>query len=474
MSLTKAIAHNTLVQIGGKIISTALGLATIAIMARTLGTEKFGWYATATGFLQFIGILIDFGFTVTTSNMLAMPEFEKGKVFNTIFTWRALTAFIAFFLAPLIFLFFPYNWEIKLAVGLTSLSFFAITISQVLIGYYRQKLELRIVTISEVLSRIVLFSGVAIFAAFGAGFLPIMGMIAAASLCGTLYLIFKFGRIKFGLDKEISKSLSILIWPTALSVIFNSIYLQADRVILPLYVSQTEVGLYIAAYRVLDIVIQIAAITMGMIMPLVTFAWSRNLTNEFRERYQMAVDFLALILLPMIIGIFVLSDPIMMMIGSTEFAEAGIMLKWLSISILGTCFGMTFGHIVLAINKQKQALYIYGSDALLSLIGYFVLIPRFGWQGAVAVTIFSEIYAGLLLAILSIYYSKVFPSLLNLLKITLGSILMGGLVYLLPKVSLPLSVLAGAGFYAIFIIGAGVIKPATLKQVFSFNVAKNS
>jgi len=85
MSLTKSIAKNTIIQIIGKAVSTLLGLVAVAIMTRALGAEKFGWYITATGFLQFVGIFSDFGFTVLTAKMLSEPEFDKPKLLNNLF-----------------------------------------------------------------------------------------------------------------------------------------------------------------------------------------------------------------------------------------------------------------------------------------------------------------------------------------------------------------------------------------------------
>lgn len=473
MSLAKSIAHNTAIQIIGKAVSTALGLVAFAILARALGTEKYGWYGTAAGFLQFIGLLIDFGFTVTISNMLAEPFFDKVKLFNTVFTWRFLTALVFFGLAPFLFLLFPYPNEIKLAVAITSLSFFAITVNQVFIGYYRQKLSMMVATISEVLGRVILVGGVALFSYYKAGFLPLMGVITVASIVSTIYLFIKFGKIKFEIDLAISKALFYKIWPTALSVIFNAIYLQADRVILPLFAPQSEVGLYVASYRVLDIIIQVAAIVMGLIMPLITYSWTRNLVAEFKQRYQLGVDLLAFLIFPMSVGIFVLAEPIMTLVAGSEFAGAGPMLKLLSISIFGTCFGMAFGHIVLAIDRQKPALFVYGSDALLSLIAYFIFIPKFGWQGAVGVTIFSEVYSGILLTILSIYYSKVLPSLALMAKIALASLLMGSLLYFFQGLNLLLLILLGTSSYALFSFLLGIIKPAIVKQIFSLNLAEN-
>lgn len=475
MSLTRQIAHNTTIQIVGKVVSTFLGLIAIALLTRYLGAEQFGWYVTASSYLQFIGILIDFGFTVTISNLLAEPAFDKTKLLNTTFTWRFFSALVFYLIAPLVILLFPYGREIKIGVAVLSLSFFCTALNQVFVGYYRTKLQLFIVSISEVTGRIVLVVGIWLLVNQQQGFLPLVGVVTIASLATTIYLWWPLRTIRFSFDKEISIALFYKIWPTAISVIFNTLYLQADRVIMPLYRSQSEVGLYGAAYRVLDIVTQIEAIVMGMLMPLITYAWSMKLLDEFKKRYQLGFDLLALLLFPMIAGIFVLANPIMQLITGPNFGNSGIMLKYLSFSIFGTCFGMIFGHIILAINRQKQALYVYASDAIISLAGYFIFIPKYGWLGAVGVTVFSEIYAGFWLAVLCIHYTKIVPKLFTLTKIIVASFLMGALVHFAQPLALIPSILLGLITYIILVLGLKIIKKETIREVLSLShVAVNT
>ena len=269
-------------------------------------------------------------------------------------------------------------------------------------------------------------------------------------------------------NKKISKEIFIKMWPTAISVIFNAMYLQADRLILPLYVSQSEVGLYGAAYRVLDVVIQIAALVMGMVMPLITYAWSRKMRVEFQERYELGVNLISLILFPIAIGIFVLAGPIMTLIAGKQFSGSGIMLQWLSISILGTAFGMIFGHIVLAIDRQKEALLIYGTDAILSITGYLVFIPIYGWLGAVWVTIFSELYAGFLLFFIAVVYSGFVPDLTKVGKIFLASVIMGIIIYAMNLPLIP-ATLFGIFIYFLLIVGFKVIKREAVLEMTSLN-----
>lgn len=465
MSLTKAIAKNTLVQIIGKVISTLLGLVAVAIMTRTLGLEKFGWYVTATGFLQFVGIFSDFGFTIITSKMLSEPEFEKQQLLNNLFTWRFITALFFQGLAPLLILLFPYPPEVKIAVGIMSLSFFAISLNNIFIGYCQSNLKMSIQMIGEVLGRIVLVFGLILVAAKNYGFLPAMSVITLASVVYTFYLWLKSPGVKFAIDGVISKAIFNKIWPTAAAVIFNAFYLQGDRVILPLYVSQTDVGLYGAAYRILDIITQSAGMIMGIMMPLVAFAWSRNLTDEFKKRYQTSLDLVALLLIPMMVGIVVLATPIMILIGDEEFAGSGRILQFLSIAIIGISFGNIFGYIALAINRQRQALWVYISDAILTTIAYFIFIPKYGIYGAAGVSIFSELYAGLALMLLANHYANFTPRFKALGKIILASTIMGVAVYKLQPTNLIVSVVLGVVVYTALVLLFKVVSKETIKEI---------
>ncbi len=468
MSLTRAIAHNTALQLIGKVISTVLGLMAVAIMTRTLGTEQFGWYATATGLLQFVGIFSDFGFTVTTSNLLAEPQFNKQEVLNTTFTWRLLTALFFYGLTPFIVFYFPYPPAVKLAVVITAVSFLATTLSSVFIAYYRTELSMMVASVSEVVGRAALVIGIAAVAVGHNTFLPMMVVIAVTSVISLVYLWIKSGGVRLRLHGDISRVMFHKMWPTALAVIFNAFYWQGDRVLLPLYVSQASVGLYGAAYRVLEVVIQIAAMIMGLIMPLITYAWSRNLRQEFTERYQLGFDMLALLLLPMLAGTIVLATPIMYLVAGKEFAHAGSILQGLSVAIFGICFGMVFGHIMLAIDHQKKSLWIFASDAVFSVVGYFLFIPHYGIPGAIGVTIFSELYAGAGLFLLAGFYSGVWPKLQTFGKIMLASILMGAIIWYFQPLPVFLSILLGIVIYGLFIILFRVISATTLREILTF------
>ncbi|HLC69463.1 MAG TPA: flippase [Patescibacteria group bacterium] len=465
MSLARKIATNTGSQLIGKTLSTILGLIAVFIMTRALGPEKFGWYATAAGFLQFIGLFSDFGFTLITTHLLSEAGADKEKILYTSFTWRLTTSFLFNGLAALIIFLFPYPVEVKLAVVIMSLSFFLIGLNQVFVALYQSRLQSYIHMIGEVLGRIVLVLGVGLASFYNAGFYYMVGAITFASLIFTAYLWIKSGGIKLQLDRATSRQLFHAMWPTALAVIFNSFYLQGDRVILPLFVDQSTVGLYAAAYRVLDIITQLAALAMGIMLPLLTYAWSKGDKKEFASRAQTSLDLLSLILLPMTLASIALATPLITFVGGQEFASAGPILRALSFAVFGIVFGMTFGHIALSINRQRQALWIYFSDAILSVVAYFIFIPRYGVWGAIGVTIFSELVAGIALAILAIYYSKFHPRLFTFTKILLASLIMSVVLYLLRSYSVVLLIPLGVIIYGLLVILLKIVSKDTIKDI---------
>lgn len=465
MSLIQKIAYNTGVQISGKLVSTALGIAAVMIMTRTLGAEQFGWYATAAGFLQFVGLFSDFGFTVTTSNMLSEPRFDKDRLLHTLFTWRLLTAIIFNGLAPVIFLFLPYPETLKNAVIALSLSFFAVALSQVFFGYYQVKLRAGTLVTAEIFGRAVLVAGTALVAYFGLGLMPIIWIISGAAILNLIYLWVNAPAVRLCFDHEISRAIYTKIWPNASAVLLNSFYTQGDRVILPLFVAPATVGLYGAAYRVLDIIIQISALIMGLLMPLITTAYASGDRMEFQKRCNLSLNLTALIVLPMLAGGVALSEPIMRFVGGQEFGASGPILQILLIAVLGVCFSMVFGHINLAINRQRQALWIYGSDALLSVAGYLVFIPRYGIGGALAVTVFSQIYAGLMLAALAYRAGKLSLNFLPFVKIILASAIMAGALYFTPPYNLAVKILIGAAVYAGAVAALKIVSLETIKAI---------
>ncbi|MFA7245186.1 MAG: flippase [Candidatus Magasanikbacteria bacterium] len=468
MSLVKQVAHNTFFQMAGKIISTVLGLVAIAMMTRYLGVEKFGWYITTISFLSVIGILIDFGMTPLTAQMLSENKQEQEKIFNNLITFRFFSALFFLTIAPLTSLLLPYPSIVKVAIFFTAISFFSIALNQVFIGFLQEKLKMQIQALGEIIGRVILVLGLVIGIYYQSNFLNIMFIIILASLAYTLTLylyINKINKIKFEFDKIIWRQIIIKMWPIAIAIIFNVIYLKGDILILSYFASQAEVSIYGAAYRVIDIVVQTAMMIMGIMLPLLAASWAQNNKEEFQKRYQMSVNSMMLVAIPMFTGLFLLSHEIMILVAGNKFFLSGDALQILSLAVFGVFWAGIFGHLAVAVNLQKKVLWVYITNAFLTLIGYMIFIPKYGMYGAAWMTVFSEWYAAIMLTLVAQKNIKEKLNFVFLIKVILSSAVMGLAIIWWKNLPIIILIILAALVYFVMILVSKAISKEQLKEL---------
>ena len=88
--------------------------------------------------------------------MISEPNADVDSISSNIFTLRFFSALIILGIAPLVALFFPYPTIVKVGIAITTLSFFFISLNQILIGIFQKNLQMYKVATAEVVGRIVL------------------------------------------------------------------------------------------------------------------------------------------------------------------------------------------------------------------------------------------------------------------------------------------------------------------------------
>ncbi|HCC22622.1 TPA: hypothetical protein DF272_00380 [Candidatus Falkowbacteria bacterium] len=450
MSVNKNITRNSLIQISGKLVSLILGLVTVAIMTRYLGQEGFGFYITIVAFMQFFGILVEFGFSLTAVQMLADGRRDSSKVMSNIMTIRVITSFIFIGLAPLIIWFFPYSIVVKLGVLITAGSFFFITLIQTLTGVFQKELKMTEVTLAEMAGRIFLVGATAMVAWFSGSIYMILAAISIGSLINCILVYWcarKYITLSWAFDFDVWREIMSRSWPIALSITFNLVYLRMDTIILSLTRGPEEVGLYGATYRIVDILTNLPAVYMGIVLPHLTMHFLENRWGELKSLMQQAFDSLMIFAVPVVVGGVILSDQIMVFVAGEQFLASGKILRvliWASAAIFVTSL---FGYSVIAVQKQKTMMWGYLTTAVLTLIGYLIFIPRFGIWGAAWMTVFSEILVTIWTFVVVYKVIKFTPKLMILIKSLISSLIMAGGIYLLKDQNVLIVLLAAILIY---------------------------
>lgn len=434
MTLSAQVAYNTIIQIIGKAIATILGLAAIAVMARYLREIGFGQYTTIITFLSFFGIMADFGLTLITSQMISRPGNNQAVLLNNLFSLRLISAVFFLGLAPLAVLFFPYEPIIKLGVAVAVLSFFFTALNQILVGFFQKNLTMTVVAAAEVVSRTILLIGIIITAYLNLGLLSIMVATVVSSLASFImhyWFSRRFIKISWQIDLNVWREIIKKSWPLGLTIFFNLIYLRADIFILSLLKSQTDVGLYGATYKVIDVLTALPFMFAGLILPILTAEWAGRNFPKFNLVLQKSFDAMIILAIPLIVGAQLTAAPLMLLIAGENFVQSGYILKILILAIGFIFVGCLLAHAVIALDKQKNIIGAYVFTAITSLIGYLIFIPRFSYYGAAWVTVYSELAIALFSLYIVVKHSQFRPNLTVILKSSAASLVMALSIYLL-------------------------------------------
>lgn len=446
ISYTKKVAYNTFIQIVGKIITTATSLVLIAALTRYLGVYGYGQYTTIFAYVSFVAVFADLGFFWIMVRELSKPDTDHDNIFNNIMTLRSCLGLIVFILGFLICLLIPsYSPVIKYGIGVTSLSWFFITVNSTYVGLFQSRHKMDRATISEIIGRLIILVFVLWFIKLGYGLLALVSAYAIGNIVNLIVSMFfgaKFIKFKLRFDFSTWKRMFSEAWPIGVILVFHVIYLRVDSVMLSIMKTPEDVGIYGAPYKILEILILIPGIFMGNVFPIIT-KYFHEKSEKVYDAIQKAFDFLSTIALPVVVGVFMLATPIVAFVAGDKFltsstiedfmghyANSALTLQILIFATGIIFFSNIFNSVAYSIGKQKSLVWPNIIFALANVVLNLIFIPVYSYVGASIATVVTEF-----MVLLVIYYivSKNLPKLkINFgifFKALFASIVMGLFIY---------------------------------------------
>jgi O-antigen/teichoic acid export membrane protein len=406
MSYTRKVAYNTAAQFIGKIVGLAIALVTTAILFRFLGVEGVGKYTTAFSFVAFFTLFSDVGLNWTLLRELSINE-DKDKIFKNIFTLRFFLGIIVYAFAAATIWLFNYPPDVKLAVGvLSGAIFFQSLVSagvQVYLNFYRMD----IAVLAEVAGKALILLGVYIVSIKGGSLSMVMFAYGLGCLLNFIIIwVFagKFVKTGFSFDFAYWKKALRMAIPIGITLVFGFIYYKVDSIMLSLMKSMTDVGIYGAAYKILEVLQMFPSLFLGASFSLVT-QYVNNRDERIHSAFQKEFDFLTLIGVPIVIGTFILARQIIAFIGGPEgfttsstvsvFGIAATSVTSLRILIFSVGFNfitLLYSFMIVSLGKQKQMIWPTLIFAFFNIGLNLLLIPKYSYIGASFATLLTEAF----------------------------------------------------------------------------------
>lgn len=457
MTLVRKIAYNTIVSTGARLIGVALSLIGIGLIARYLGKEGFGSYSLILAFLYVFDNLADLGLYSLMVREISKPGADEKKVASNIFTVRIIALLIFLSIASIMIWFFPYSHQVKTGTLIAAVSFLFLSIGQVLMGIFQKYLRTDRAAIADVVGRIVQLIFVVLFIKFSAGLYGIiLALILGCFINFVLLFIFARKHVLFGLEFDFPywKKIIKATLPIAASIVLTLIYFKIDSIFLSIPIINryspspiSDVGIYGIAYKILEGLIFFPAMFVGLIMPLLSGSAFVE-PEKFKQVFQKALDVLVLFIVPLIIGLLMLSLPIVVLVGGKDFSGSAPVLSVLSFAIGLIFLGNLFGNSIIALDKQKIGAWIYFGGMIFNIVTNLIFIPKYRYVGAAATTLATEFLVTVLMLFLISKTISYFPKF-NIIKPLIAGAIMAGFLYLAKEWNIILLVGLGLVVYTV-------------------------
>ncbi|MDD5397169.1 MAG: flippase [Candidatus Moranbacteria bacterium] len=468
MAIARKIAYNVVFNVITKFISTALALVGIGFITRYLGTEGFGDYSTVLAFFAFFGSAADFGLYAITAREISRPEADEKKILGNAFAFRLLSSVLVFLATPILIYFLPYSHDVKLGIIIAAASFVFSSTYMVLNGVFQKNLAMDKVAGAEVVGKIIQIAIIVLAVKNDLGFTVIILSVLASMIFNfvtVLLLVQNYIPLKLQFDFVYWKKFLKEAAPLGVSSLVIFIYFKIDTILLSILKTNTEVGIYNAAYKVIENASYIPAMITGLIFPM----FSRHIFSDKKQFTHLADETLKvffILIVPMIVGTIFLSEGIIHLIGGNAFASASGTLRILIFALAFIFFGGLFNNILIASNHQRKMLWVLVGCAIFNITANIIFIPAFSYTASAFISVLTEFSVAAAGLWLTIKYVKYVPSIKSLPRILLSGIAMGFFLLTFNHLGFFVSVLASSGVYVIFLWLTKTITVEELSSIF--------
>lgn len=432
--IAQRISYNIVFNSIAKFISIGLALVAIGMLARYLGTEGFGKYTTMLAFFAFFSAIGDFGLYAIATREISREGADENWIMSRIFTLRLIISLSIFCISAIFVWFLPYAYDVRVSILIACGAFIFSSSYGLLNGVFQKHIAMDRVALVELSGKIL--QVLIIIAVLN---LELSFIAVACSLFITMlwnFLILKiisrtYVHTSLIYDKVYWKEFLTESFPMGISAIITFLYFKFDAIILSFLQSQHDVGIYGAAYKVIETLTFFPAMIVGLVFPLLSRYISTDI-NIFNKIITIIIKIFMILLLPLVICTVFLAPEIMQIVGGVEFSAAAPVLQILIFALACIFFGQLFTNILIAGSHQKILMYALSAAAILNIVINCILIYFYSYIGAAIVSVVTEFFVALTALYLTKKYTPFACGTINMSFIFLAGLFMTLCLYFLP------------------------------------------
>lgn len=367
-------------------------LITFPYVSRVLGEEGFGKYSFSWSVVSYFVLLAGFGISTYAIREGARIRDNKQKLSifcSEVFTINIITTILSFLLLMIVSI---ASGKIHGYISLIIVESSALILNLVgrdwMNSIYEDYIYITIrYLIIQIISLILMFAlirssddvwkycAISIFASFG----------------GNIFNVFYLRRYPKTrvVAPKIKKHISTLLVLFATQVAIT-VYVNADITMLGFFSNNSIVGIYSLASKIYSMVKTVVNAMVLATLPRMTYIIG-NAPEEYNNAIRKISSYLIVILIPTALGIFMLSDEIILIVGGANYKTGGLTLRILSGAIIiAVLCSFCMNSILIAHRQEGACLKATMLSATVNVLLNFVALPLWNMTGAAITTIIAE------------------------------------------------------------------------------------
>lgn len=420
--MNKSIKTNAILNAIRQCVSILYGIFTIPYVSRILGSEAYGKINFSTSLISYFILIAGLGistYAVREGARLRNSPTLLQKFVNEVYTINVITSIVSYVLLFLLCFSVTALHRYNDIILVLSVQIIFITVGTDWINtIYEDYLYTTLrITVVHIISFLILI----LFVKKPEDYLIYALVVASnkviSNVINLFYIRRKYICPKLMWGANLNKHLSPLfvLFFNALTI---SIYVDSDKTMLSFFISDTATGIYSVAVNIYVVVKTLVNAMVGVALPRLSRCLGENNRREYDSLVFKVFHALLMIVLPCSIGLFFLSDRIIIVLSGVEYLECVFALKILSGSLVFGTIAYCITYAVMIPQKmEKQCFVASVISALSNVLLNLVLIPVLSLNGAAITTLFSEI----IVVCISFGYCR---ELINIKKMFKGTMLL--------------------------------------------------
>ena len=402
-----------------KIFGSLFGYIFLLVVTRNFGAESWGVFVLCLAILNITSMLSRCGIDMASLKYVSQYNDNLSKVkgiytiaISFIFIFSLLMSIILFLNSQLLasYLFDkPHLADIFKTISFILIPFSILSLnSQTLRGLKKIKVFAFLHYTARFMFALIIFFISYYFIKIDNFNLPIYTFIISILICMIISSYYILPILK---SKKINRLITIkqffnTSYPMMLSSSILLLMAWVDTLILGVYTSETDVGVFNVALKLALVTSIVIESVNSIVAPKISETYNNNLFKKFNVIVKQSTRIIFFTSLPIFILLLIFPEFLLSFFGS-DFLSAK---NTLMILLVGQIFNSSCGSVGLILQmtgKQKIVQNVLFFSLILNIVLNFILIPKFGYKGAAIASSSSIIFWNLILVFYVKKYYKI-------------------------------------------------------------------